>query len=201
MKLRLKELLLIAISILLVVILEVLIFKATFGVPLSLEFPESSQLIAELPPTTDKYTDKSCCETPEPQLTTPTQDADLVSKDWVYYLNPEDLEYIQRVVMAEAGNQTLEGQMAVAECILNQSVVSETTPKEVVTAPKQYSAPYSGEITESVREAVLRVFRDGELPVSDQILYFYSLATGRVSKWHESKRYIITIGDHKFFGE
>ena len=113
---------------------------------------------------------------------------------------PEDeYHYIERIVMAEAGNQSELGQMAVAQCIAETATEFGKTPYEVVTAPKQYTKPYSGEVSESVKSAVQRVFVAGERAVEEKILYFYSLATGRVSQWHERQTYVITIEDHKFF--
>lgn len=113
---------------------------------------------------------------------------------------PEDeYHYIERIVMAEAGNQSELGQMAVAQCIAETAAEFGKTPYEVVTAPKQYAKPYSGEVSESVKSAVQRVFVAGERAVEEKILYFYSLATGRVSRWHERQTYVITIEDHKFF--
>lgn len=113
---------------------------------------------------------------------------------------PEDeYHYIERIVMAEAGNQSELGQMAVAQCIAETATEFGKTPYEVVTAPKQYTKPYSGEVSESVKSAVQRVFVAGERAVEEKILYFYSLATGRVSRWHERQTYVLTIEDHKFF--
>lgn len=113
---------------------------------------------------------------------------------------PEDeYHYIERIVMAEAGNQSELGQMAVAQCIAETALEFGKTPYEVVTTPKQYTKPYVGEISDSVKSAVQRVFVAGERAVEEKILYFYSLATGRVSKWHERQTYVATIEDHKFF--
>lgn len=112
---------------------------------------------------------------------------------------PGELELVQRVVMAESGNQSYLGQMAVAQCIRDTCLRDGLSPKEVVTAPGQYTAPYEGKIPESIKEAVFAVFIRGESAVNGNLYYFYSLATGRASGWHESKDWVCTIGDHKFF--
>lgn len=125
----------------------------------------------------------------------------VVTEEWFYYLNAEDLDLVERVVMAESGNQSLLGQMAVAQCILNQGQIAGLSAREVVTQPGQYSKPYSGEVSAQTAEAVYKVFHNGEMAVADTIQYFYSLATGRVSAWHESKIWVCTIGAHKFFKE
>lgn len=124
-----------------------------------------------------------------------------LQEQWYYYLTPEHQDLIERVVMAESGNQSLLGQQAVAQSILNQAQLTGTTPYVVVTKPHQYTAPYSGEVSLQTKEAVYLVFHNGKMAVGDNIQYFYSLATGKTSAWHESKVWVCTIGAHKFFKE
>ena len=53
-----------------------------------------------------------------------------------------------------------------------------------------------------IEEIVSRVFDYGEMYVEDEILWFYApqwMKNG-VSEWHESQRFVIQIGGHKFFG-
>lgn len=115
-----------------------------------------------------------------------------------YRLNEADRELIERVVMAESGNQPQEGQIAVASCIYNTAMAKGMQPAEVVQVRGQYAEPYQGEVTESVKQAVSVVF-DEDKPVAD-VMYFYSTAGGFVSAWHESAlAYVDTIGQHKFF--
>lgn len=110
----------------------------------------------------------------------------------------ENYDYVVRVVMAESGNQSLEGQMAVAQCIANTSEVEGMTLYEVVTQPGQYADPYPGQPNAGVMEACERVFKNGERVVEDAIRWFYNPSRG-YSAWHESKTYVATIGDHRFF--
>ena len=112
-----------------------------------------------------------------------------------------DYEYVLRVVAAESRGESLEGQMAVAQCIRETSNVTGMTPEQVVKAPNQYASPVSLElVTDSVREACERVFINGESVTDEPIRYFYSTNNGFVSKWHEnSLTYVMTIGCHKFF--
>jgi len=55
---------------------------------------------------------------------------------------PEDLNAIVRTVIGEAGNQSPEGQRAVAEVILNRARESGMTPQQVVSAKGQFE-PWS----------------------------------------------------------
>jgi spore germination cell wall hydrolase CwlJ-like protein len=52
---------------------------------------------------------------------------------------PEDLNAIVRTVIGEAGNQSPEGQRAVAEVILNRARETGMTPMQVVSAKGQFS--------------------------------------------------------------
>lgn len=114
-----------------------------------------------------------------------------------YNLSEADRELIERVVMAESGNQPQEGQVAVASCIYNTAMAKGMQPAEVVQVRGQYAEPYAGEVTDSVKQAVSVVF-DEDKPVAD-VMYFYAPAYG-YSAWHESAlEYIATIEDHRFF--
>lgn len=117
-----------------------------------------------------------------------------------YALTGDERDLVERVVAAESGNQTLEGQMAVAQCILNTAEALELRPDAVVLAPNQYADPTAREqVTDGVREAVRRVFDNGERVTEEPIRFFYAprYSAGR---WHESAlEYVITIGGHKFF--
>ena len=117
---------------------------------------------------------------------------------WAYPMRWAEYIYVRRVVMAESGNQPIEGQMAVAQCILDTSIAEGMTPYEVVVAPGQYADPYDGTVNSSVIEACARVFRDGETAVDEFIQWFYAPAYC-YSEWHESKTYVTTIGGHRFF--
>ena len=117
-----------------------------------------------------------------------------------YNLSDADRELIERVVMAESGNQPLEGQIAVASCIYNTAAAKGIQPVEVVQVKGQYASPYQGEVTDSVKQAVSVVF-DEDKPM-EGIRYFYSTVGGFVSAWHESALvFDRQIAEHKFFRE
>lgn len=116
----------------------------------------------------------------------------------VYDLTDAERDTIERVVMAEAGGESYEGQMAVAQCILNACLKDDMRPTEAVVA---YGYTRNRvEPSESVKEAVEAVFDAGETAVNASILYFYAPAYC-TSAWHESQVYVCTIGGHRFFEE
>lgn len=115
-----------------------------------------------------------------------------------YVLTDTERDIVERVVMAEAGGECFEGQMLVAQCILNAAEKLEVSPSEAVVKYKYCKA--RPEPTQSVKDAVAAVFDAGEEIISEPILYFY--APARVtSEWHESQVFVIECGGHRFFAE
>ncbi|MGN0567114.1 MAG: cell wall hydrolase [Acutalibacteraceae bacterium] len=115
-----------------------------------------------------------------------------------YELTAAERDEIERVVMAEAGAEPFEGQMAVAQCILNACELESKRPDEIVTE-YQYTDKRPNP-TDAVKAAVSAVFDYGETVTDAEILYFYAPALCD-SEWHESQEYVMTIGGHRFFEE
>lgn len=73
------------------------------------------------------------------------------------YIDTEDIKLIERCVMSEAGNQTVQAQEGVATVILNRWMNPEKYPdtiEGVIMDPGQFSTHDNGEVTVSVRLAV-----------------------------------------------
>ena len=115
-----------------------------------------------------------------------------------YELSDAERAVVEQVVMAEAGGEPYDGQVAVAQCILAACEKDGIAPSEAV---EEYGYTHNRcEPSESVVEAVSSVFDRGDTVVDEPIIYFY--APDRVkSSWHESQVYVITIGNHRFFKE
>ena len=114
-----------------------------------------------------------------------------------YPLTDDERYEVERVVMAEAGSESREGIMAVAQCILNASEKEGVRPTEAIRMYKY--TPNRKEPNEAVKEAVTAVFDNGETVTDEKILYFY--ADYIYSGWHESQRFVTQIGVHRFFAE
>jgi spore germination cell wall hydrolase CwlJ-like protein len=98
--------------------------------------------------------------------------------------------------MAEAGGESYEGQLLVAQCILDACKQDEIRPTEVID--KYSYAKSRPEPSASVMNAVEAVFDRGETVVDEPIIYFY--APGRVrSAFHESQLFVCEVGGHRFF--
>lgn len=115
-----------------------------------------------------------------------------------FYLSDYERSELESLVMAESGAESYEGQMGVAQCILNACEKENKQPSEIAIMyryTKHRPAP-----NESVKEAVRAVFDRGEVITDAKILYFYAPALV-YSAWHESQTYVLTVGGHKFFAE
>lgn len=102
-----------------------------------------------------------------------------------YPLTDAERDVVERVVMAEAGGESFEGQMLVAQCILNAAEKRGVDPSEAVVL---YSYTKSRpDPTQHVKDAVAAVFDRGETVVDEPILYFYNPALV-TSDFHESQK-------------
>lgn len=113
-----------------------------------------------------------------------------------YALTAAERDTVERVVMAEAGAEPYEGQIAVAQCILNACERENMRPDEIVVE-YQYTDKRP-EPTDKVKAAVSAVFDYGETVTDREILYFYAPALCE-SEWHEAQDYVMTVGGHRFF--
>jgi len=115
-----------------------------------------------------------------------------------YPLTPQERDLVERVVMAEAGGESYKGQMLVCQCILNACEIDGIRPAEVIR--KYVYAKARPEPSDSVKQAVSAVFDKGETVTDEPILYFYAPALVK-SEFHESQRFVLAEGNHKFFAE
>ena len=115
-----------------------------------------------------------------------------------FALTPEQRTLIEQVVSAESRGEPYDGQVAVAQCILNACLKDDITPERAVVKYKYTSARV--EPTDSVKEAVAAVFDRGEGVTDEPILYFYAPAIVH-SDFHESQTFVIEIKNHRFFKE
>ena len=113
-------------------------------------------------------------------------------------LTAEQRTLIEQVVSAESRGEPYDGQVAVAQCILNACLKDGISPERVIEKYKY--TPARVEPTASVKEAVAAVFDRGEGITKEPIMYFYAPALV-TSEWHESQIFVIEIKNHRFFKE
>lgn len=115
-----------------------------------------------------------------------------------FEITDEERRIVECVVMGEAGGESYAGKALVAQCILNACEKDNIEPSEVIKK-YQYSG-WNDEPSEEVKQAVADVFDKGKRITDERILYFYAPKYCN-SEWHESQKYIMTEGGHKFFAE
>ena len=115
-----------------------------------------------------------------------------------FYLSDYERQVVEKIVMGEAGGEPYEGQVLVAQCILNASLKDGIQPSEVRTKYK-YSG-WNENPSDDVKNAVSEVFDRGYKAVDEYILYFYAPKYAR-GTWHETQKFVIELGGHRFFAE
>lgn len=118
-------------------------------------------------------------------------------------LTEYDRWYIECVVAGEAWGESIEGQMAVAQCIKNAMLLEEYTPAEVRKI-YQYSGwmenlkTVNPKAYKSVKAAVWRVFDNGESVTDEYILWFYAPKKSQ-GVFHNTQKFVMEIGNHRFY--
>lgn len=114
-------------------------------------------------------------------------------------LTTEERDLLERVVFAESGGEpTIESEMAVAQVILDRSQLWGKSVTEVILAPAQFGKPTQrAEVPERTKEAVRRVFDEGEriFPEPTTHFYAYNLCS---PNWAETKVTRGVIAGHRF---
>lgn len=124
-----------------------------------------------------------------------------------YELTNEERWLVESIVAGEAGIEPYWGKVGVASCILNACLIEDKRPEEIQTMygyagwkpieefESECMIAYGNtDLADEVRDAASQVFDDGEV-LNNEILWFCS----GYSKWHESQRFIVEIGGHRFF--
>ena len=116
-----------------------------------------------------------------------------------FKLTNEQRALVEQVVSAECRGEPYDGQVAVAQCILNACLKDDIAPEQAIE-DYQYT-DNRAEPTESVKKAVSAVFDKGEGITEDPIIYFYNPTTAENGEFHESQSFVLKIANHKFFKE
>jgi len=116
-----------------------------------------------------------------------------------YPLTREERDLVERIVAAEARGEPIEGIMAVAQCIRDRSQLWGMTVTEVCLAPGQFAAPYQGEISPEVVQAVWAVFDEGMSVLEIPTTHFHADYVSPY--WTADKVSRGSIGSHRFYGE
>ena len=123
------------------------------------------------------------------------------SGDEVYA--PEDLRWLSHIIHAEAGNQSMEGQICVGNVVLNR-VADERFPdtvEAVIFSPNQFCPVKSGTIWCTPDEdaiAAAKLCLEG-VNLAGGSTYFVNPTTGSTRWFRENLTYVMSVGDHDFY--
>ncbi len=123
------------------------------------------------------------------------------------YYNETDLYWLSRIISAEARGEPFAGQIAVGNVVLNRVRNKQfpNTVKGVIFDRKygiQFSPVASGTIYNTPSASAVRAAKiclEG-YSLSTRMLYFYNPRIATSSWIGQSRPYIMTIGNHKFYG-
>lgn len=123
------------------------------------------------------------------------------------YYNSTDLYWLSRIISAEAKGEPLAGQIAVGNVVLNRvrSTAFPNTVKEVIFDKKygvQFTPAANGTIYNTpVASATLaaKACLEG-YSLSSRALYFFNPSLTSATWISSTRPYIMTIGNHKFYG-
>jgi len=133
-----------------------------------------------------------------------THTGELMSGDAFY--NTEDLLWLARIIMAESGNQSIEGMMGVGNVVLNR-VADPSCPDTVYGVifdtrfGVQFSPVETGSIYCEPNEQALvaaKLCLEG-YNVVGTCMYFVNPKTGITSWFRDTRTFVVTIGDHDFY--
>ena len=129
----------------------------------------------------------------------------LLTEGALYY-NAQDVYWLSRIIYAESGNQSLAGQIAVGNVVLNR-VSDPRFPDSVYavifdqTYGVQFSPVETGSIyAEPDNEAVVaaKLALEG-YNTGGNALYFVNPSIGATGWFNQTRTYVTTIGDHVFY--
>ena len=107
---------------------------------------------------------------PEPEPETPSETEP--EYEPLYELSKRERWVVECMVMGESGGEPYDGQVAVAQCILNGVLKEGIAPSKLRTKYKY--AGWNENVSDSVRQAVSAVFDEGCFVTDEPILYFYA---------------------------
>jgi spore germination cell wall hydrolase CwlJ-like protein len=113
-------------------------------------------------------------------------------------LTDDERALAEQIVACEAGADSLEGQMAVAQCLYDSAVLDGLTIQQVFKK-YGYSSLYNRKVTAENELAVSMVFDYGA-KISDKPIQWFVTPAAAPSSWHErGATFAGQFGAHRFY--
>lgn len=119
------------------------------------------------------------------------------------FYQANDLKWLSHIINAEAGNQSLEGQICVGNVVLNRVADARfpDTVEAVVFSPNQFCPVKSGTIwciPDEDAIAAAKLCLEG-VNFAGESTYFVNPTTGSTRWFRENLTYAMSVGDHDFY--
>lgn len=117
--------------------------------------------------------------------------------------NANDLKWLSHIINAEAGNQSMEGQICVGNVVLNRVADARfpDTVEAVIFSPNQFCPVKSGTIwciPDEEAVAAAKLCLEG-VNLAGESTYFVNPTTGSTRWFRENLTYAMSVGDHDFY--
>ena len=117
--------------------------------------------------------------------------------------DPTDLKWLSHIINAEAGNQSLEGQICVGNVVLNRVADGRfpDTVQGVIFSPNQFCPVKSGTVyctPDADAIAAAKLCLEG-VNLAGESTYFVNPTTGSTAWFRSNLTYAMSVGDHDFY--
>lgn len=106
--------------------------------------------------------------------------------------------YLENLVQSEAGNQGFIGAALVAQTIHDTMLMDDCYDVATIKSTHAYEGSLYNTPCDDVKRAVEFIFDKGGMAVQHRLIYFYAPKLVN-SSFHESQKFIIEYGGHRFF--
>lgn len=119
------------------------------------------------------------------------------------YVNQSDLYWLAKIVSAEARGESLQGQIAVANVVLNRvnSKMFPDTVQEVIFQPGQFCPVSTGSLNSQPTSNAIKAAEyalQGVRVVPENVMFFYNPDLAGKRNWIRTREIVKRIGNHVF---
>ncbi|MCF8008731.1 MAG: cell wall hydrolase [Halanaerobiales bacterium] len=117
-------------------------------------------------------------------------------------VNQSDIELMARTIYGEARGEPYMGQVAVGAVIINRILNNDfpDTIKGVIYQNNQFTAVSNGQINYTPNSTAYKAAREALNGIDPTMgsLYYYNPKTAKNKSWFDSRKFIVSIGQHVF---
>ena len=154
----------------------------------------AGNLVSKISPVIQNQSNSYLYNSSPPAVSTVQQE----EKEGKCELTDDERALAEQIVACEAGADSLEGQMAVAQCLYDSAVIDGITIQEVFKK-YGYSTLYNRNVTAENELAVSMVFDYGA-KISDKPIQWFVTPAAAPGSWHErGATFAGQFGAHRFY--